>query len=227
MHLMRFLRLRSAKFAAPLRVAGFTVFLLTVAVPAFAEEEAKSPGFFGTLAYWIAGLISWIGQIIAQLIVALIESGVLPLVLYNDFANSPVVRAGWTITRDSVNIFFVIVLIVIAVGTIFGHERFQWQRQVPRLLLMAVVINFSKTIASLMIDASQIITLTFANALKDIAGGNFIELLGLSVAFQQNIEKAGIVPENVTPKGAFEYLGASLGTLFLLIFVLAVMLALV
>jgi len=86
---------------------------------------------------------------------------------------------GWAVIRDTVNMFFVIVLIVIAFGTILGHQRFKWQQQVPRLLITAIVINFSRTLCGLMIDFSQVIMLTFVNALKDIAGGNFVEMFGL------------------------------------------------
>jgi hypothetical protein len=96
------------------------------------------------------------------------------------------VDAGWAVVRDAVNMFFVIVLIAIAMGTIFGAKRFEWRQQVPRLLIMAVVINFSRTLCGLMIDFSQVIMLTFVNALKDIAGGNFVQMLGLRDILEAN-----------------------------------------
>jgi hypothetical protein len=49
----------------------------------------------------------------------------------------------------------------------------------PKLLIMAVLINFSKMICGFFIDFAQVIMLTFVNGFKDMAGGNFTVLLGI------------------------------------------------
>lgn len=132
------------------------------------------------LALLAAGIGLYIAAAIGQIVVALMTVIIIPLMQYNSFATSPVIGAGWAIIRDTVNMFFVIILIVIAMGTIFGAQRFNWQRQVTKLMLFAIVINFSRLICGLMIDVAQVIMMTFAYALKDIAGGNFVQLFGLS-----------------------------------------------
>ncbi|MEA3272558.1 MAG: hypothetical protein U9P90_02720, partial [Patescibacteria group bacterium] len=96
---------------------------------------------------------------------------------YNSFTDSPAVGMGWVIVRDIANMFFVVIFLVIAFGTILGVEQYHYKKTLPRLLLMAILINFSKTIAGLVIDFGQVIMLTFVNAFTQAAGGNFLEIL--------------------------------------------------
>ncbi len=98
---------------------------------------------------------------------------------YNNFVNAAAVVTGWPLVRDVVNMFFIVVLLVIAFGTIIGYKEFDYKKYVPRLLLMAVLINFSKTLVGLLIDFSQVIMLTFVNGFKDAAFGNFVKAFGL------------------------------------------------
>lgn len=164
----------------------------------------------------IAGIIA---SFLAELIAIVLEY-MIPVMLYNSFSTSPVVTAGWALVRDTVNMFFVIVLIVIAFGTIFGHSKFKWQQQVPKLLIFAVVINFSKTLAGIMIDFGQVIMLTFANALREIAAGNIIELFGLN---KVNSFGAGVQGK---PAADWDLVMASLAAVFILAWVLVIMILL-
>jgi len=168
-------------------VAGLLAIILVVGifgVFGVARAQEGDLGIVGRFFLFVAAVALGFAAMLGQLIVLLLDVIIIPLMQYNGFASSPVVNAGWAIIRDTVNMFFVIVLIVIAFATIFGGRVGQktvvWQQQVPRLMIFALVINFSKTLCGLMIDIGQVIMLTFANALKDIAGGNFIQLFGLN-----------------------------------------------
>ena len=82
--------------------------------------------------------------------------------------------------RDVANMFFVVVFLIIAFGTILGEglaQNYHYKKALPRLLIMAILINFSKTIAGLFIDFSQVIMMTFVNGFSQAAGGNFLEVL--------------------------------------------------
>ena len=126
--------------------------------------------------------------------------------------------------------FFVIILIGIAFGTIFGHSKFQWQQQVPKLLIFAILINFSKTICGLIIDFGQVIMLTFANAIRDIAAGNFIQLLGLGDILSISTKTAvlGDLTKDQSSQGpqAFDWLAAGVMAVFMMLIVTSTMLAL-
>lgn len=179
-------------------------------------------GFFADWAFTIAGILT-------QGIVLMIDI-LVPIMTYNSFVTNPVVTAGWAIVRDTVNMFFVIVLIIIAFGTIFGHQKFQWSQQVSKLLVFAIVINFSKTLAGIMIDFGQVIMLTFANALREIAAGNFIQLLGLNslYAVSQNTEA---IKSTVEAGGRtlemFDFLAAGVMSVILTMFVLGTLIMMV
>ena len=175
----------------------------------------------GLIASTFAGIADMIARLLGILIIAVLDITI-PIMQYQGFVSSPVVIAGWAIVRDVVNMFFVVVLIVIAMGTIFGSSKFTWRQQVPKLMLFAILINFSKTLCGLMIDFAQVIMLTFANALKDIAGGNFIQLLGLGkmmslspTSFEAN---EGI--------GSWELFAASAAAVIMMVWVLAIVIML-
>jgi len=113
------------------------------------------------------------------LVLILVMKGLLLIATYQNFIQSGAVIEGWVIMRDLANMFFVVILLVIAFATILHLEEYNYKKWLPKLILMAVLINFSKTICGLMIDVAQIIMLTFVNAFKDMAGGNLIDMLGI------------------------------------------------
>ncbi len=188
--------------------------LAIVIVPNFAHAGViqNTMNMIVTVEFWIANAIMKLAVVIIDIMV--------PVMTYNNFSNAQVVTSGWAIVRDVVNMFFVVVLIVIAFGTIFGNHRFQWQQQVPRLLIFAIVINFSKTLCGLMIDFGQVLMLTFANALRQIAAGNFVQLLGMGkmMSFGQNIGNGG---EGV---GSFDLFAAGLMAIFMAFIVVVTLL---
>ncbi len=92
---------------------------------------------------------------------------------YNNFVNAKPVQMGWPLIRDVCNMFFIVVLLLIAFSTIIGYKPFHFKDNLPKLLLYAVLINFSRTLIGLLIDFSQVVMLTFVVGFKDAAFGNF------------------------------------------------------
>jgi len=76
---------------------------------------------------------------------------------------------------------FILILLIIAFATILRQESYS-KKLLPKLLIMAVLINFSRTIFGLLIDFSQVIMLTFVNAFS-AGGGYFIKALELIFYF--------------------------------------------
>ncbi len=102
---------------------------------------------------------------------------------YNKFNLAPPVQIGWVIARDLANMFFIIVLLISAFMTIIGQAEdygFHYSKVIPKLLGAAILVNFSKTIIMLMIDASQVVTLTFISAFEGTIAGNLIQGLGIT-----------------------------------------------
>src|SRR3989344_6231209 len=71
------------------------------------------------------------------------------------------VTIGWTITRDIANIFFIFALLIIAIATILRLESYGAKQLLPKLIIVALLINFSLVIAFTVVDASNILALAF------------------------------------------------------------------
>ena len=214
-------------------VSSLFAFLIPVmtraAAPGASAAALGGLSVLDTIAGTLANIAYSIAGILTQGIVLMIDLMV-PIMTYNSFVTNKVVSAGWAIMRDTVNMFFVIVLIIIAFGTIFGHSKFQWSQQVPKLLTFAIVINFSKTLCGIMIDFGQVIMLTFANALREIAAGNFIQLLGLNQLYQvstniQALNDVGTAAGKTIDN--FDYLGGGIMSVLLTLWVLGTLIMLV
>ena len=77
-------------------------------------------------------------------------------ILEDDF-----VRSGWTTLRDFANLGFVLVIIVIAIATIIRYKEYGVQKLLPRLIAAAILINFSLTLAGIVIGVSNSATVIF------------------------------------------------------------------
>ncbi len=126
----------------------------------------------GGLASGIASVLGWI---LAKVMAVLVY-----IAQYNNFIHAAAVANGWVIARDISNMFFVIILLVIAFGTILRLENYSYKKWLPKLILMAILINFSKTICGLLIDVAQVVMLTFVNAFKDVMAGGLVDMLGIT-----------------------------------------------
>lgn len=125
----------------------------------------------------MATVLAWIFYYLAAglgLLLDLILEVLLRAAKYNGFLNQAAVTNGWIIVRDVCNNFFIVILLVIAVGTVLRVPRYQYKELLPKLLVMAVLINFSKMFAGIMIDFAQVVMLTFANPLAQTEGRNII-----------------------------------------------------
>ncbi len=71
------------------------------------------------------------------------------------------ITVGWEITRDVANIFFIFILLVIAIATILRLESYGAKQLLPKLIIIALLINFSLVIAFTVVDASNILALAF------------------------------------------------------------------
>lgn len=98
---------------------------------------------------------------------------------YNNFTREPGVVIGWTAVRDLSNMFFILILLVIAFATILNIKSYGYQQLLSRTIIIAILINFSKTIVGFAIDISQVIMLTFVRAVNDVITGGIAVALGI------------------------------------------------
>ena len=80
-----------------------------------------------------------------------------------NFGNSNAVLAGWNILRDFGNIALLFGFVWIGIATILNITNYTAKKALPRLLIFAVLINFSLLVASAVIDTSNAFSYAFYN----------------------------------------------------------------
>lgn len=181
MVLPSFLRKRSSSgaMAAVVCVVVFGVFLIGNTSHASITEFFFSCEADQCILNVIGVILQWLVYAVGSLLL-LCTNLFITIAQYTGFGDSTAVNVGWAIVRDLTNMFFVLLMLVVAFGTILGREEFSYRQMLPRLLAMAVLINFSKVIAGLFIDFSQVIMLTFVNGFAAVAGANIVSMLKLN-----------------------------------------------
>lgn len=139
---------------------------------------AQSNPWVRTALNLIAWLIMSIAQMCIQLTIFFLEFFI-DVASFHSFTEVKIVELGWSMVRDVANMFFVVVLLVIAFATILGIDSYEMKSLMPKFILMAILINFSKLIAGVILDAVHIFTVTFLNAISATAGGNLINMFSL------------------------------------------------
>ncbi len=174
---------RVAKFFKPKKFLALALMLLVIfVVPAhFALASDITDAVLSVIGSIIVALILALGQLILIVINVLVE-----VAQYNGFITMPAVVLGWGIVRDLSNMFFILILLIIAFATILHIRDYSIKQLLKRVIIFAILINFSKMICGVLIDFVQVIMLTFVNGFKGVGGNNFVFLLGMDKLFSMS-----------------------------------------
>lgn len=82
-----------------------------------------------------------------------------------------IVKTGWDVTRDFANMFFILFMVIIAFATILRFEEYGVKKLLPKVILIALLINFSYVICAVIIDFSNISANFFINGIERDLGG--------------------------------------------------------
>jgi len=171
-------------YASALSLVLVGVFLLIQTVWAGPET------FFLNIVGWLVmPIISFLGNVLLILIEILIG-----IFSFTEFIDTPVVQLGWVIVRDIANMAIVVALIIIAFATVFRIQRYAASQLLIKLIIAAILVNFSLLIAGLLIDFGQVIMMTFVNQFQSLAAGNLTvgfgieDMLKISTDFDLNID---------------------------------------
>jgi len=98
--------------------------------------------------------------------------------------NVPIIRADivatmWGFVRDFANLFFLLFFVIIGLATILKIESYKFQKTLPLLVIMALLVNFSLLLVGLIVDMGNIMTSLFIDGVKN-QGGTWNNLLGMS-----------------------------------------------
>ena len=214
---------------------ALTVMIVSAFFLAFGFFEADAQEFtdflqpqtyLNLIVLGLAYIVNIIGYAVGKLIVVILGMIVIPILGYNNFADSNIIDIGWPLVRDVVNMFVIIIVLIVAVKTILGQQSANWQQQLPRLFVAVVLVNFSRTITLLIVDISQVVMFTFINALRDIAAGNFVNMFQLEGFLGLSSTQVEQLFETNTGLEGFGYLATAYVSLVFLIAILGVLLLL-
>lgn len=175
----------------------------------------------------IALMIGWLFYILfivpIGLLLGVLLEFMIKLTEFNTFVNSQAVQIGWVLVRDVANLFFVVILLAIAFSTILQYESYNYKRLLPKLLLMALLINFSKMFAGMIIDFSNVVMNFFAQPFQGAGYGTFLKGLKLDELLKLN-QVAGAPQDVGEPSQLFPIIaGVIIVTIILSITLLVVL----
>jgi len=133
-----------------------------------------------------------------------------------------VVVYGWQLCRDLANMFLVAILVIIAFATILRIETYGMKNLLPKLIVIALLINFSLVIGGLIIDASHVFMFTFSKNLTSKGEGYLTDYIlkqaKVGGLFSKNIEDTyKLNDEDADNKRVIATAGKFFSLLFLII----------
>jgi hypothetical protein len=91
-----------------------------------------------------------------------------------------IAKIGWDVARDVANIFFILFMVIIAFATILRLERYGIKELLPKVIIIALLINFSMVLCYVIIDFSNITAYFFIfDAKNAIPGEGEVSLAGI------------------------------------------------
>ena len=99
-----------------------------------------------------------------------------------DFSPS-FIMTGWTIFRDIANLGFVLGIIIIAIATILRYKNYTAKQILWKLIVAALVVNFSLVIAGAFITVSNSVSQYLLDAMGSGGGGGAIAQIGDSFGY--------------------------------------------
>jgi len=147
-------------------------------------------------------------------------NGAVSFALGGEFLKSDMVSIGWTITRNVANLFFIFILLYIAIATILQISSYGMKSLLAKLIIIALLVNFSLVITKIIIDASNILAMEFYNKMTVQGGAVTQALFGQNARDISAVFVAGFNPQQLFGKEGFEKWkentsGSSLAMLFL------------
>ncbi|MFA6027687.1 MAG: hypothetical protein WC752_02065 [Patescibacteria group bacterium] len=182
----------------------YAVFTL-IGVASFSPIVTQAQTLTGAGA-WILRILLWVFYLIFVAIMGKIATLAMRMLVwittFSGFTTGEAVTAAWTVVRDFCNLGFVVILLVIAFGTILKLESYSYKKLLPKMIVAAVLINFSKLICGVIVDASQIVMLTFVNAFKDAATQGLYHVFRLGDLVSMGFTMRSVGAANETGSGA-------------------------
>ncbi|MEK7076008.1 MAG: hypothetical protein AAB948_04420, partial [Patescibacteria group bacterium] len=130
-------------------------------------EETAIGGITSAAVYLAALAIAFLaGKIVSALYVLI--AGLIDIALQANalLLSSPIVLSGWQIVLSFANLGFVLAIIIIAFATIFRIQNYAMKQVLWKLIVAALLVNFSLVIAGAFINIADNVTSSFNNKIQ-------------------------------------------------------------
>lgn len=164
-------------FVFPLKHANAFWSAIFAAVPMFGFSAiiGLAVQLLGILSNFVLGGILWVAGIFFEMALTLSTK------------QADIVEYGWGVSLQLANMFFIIILLAIAIGTILDLPTINLKKSIPKFLMVSILINFSMVIGGIILDASNVFALFFNDT---ISGGGLKISEALMGAMGLNIVKS-------------------------------------
>lgn len=207
-------------------IVAVVVVMSTIMIPAgFARAEegdffgigAAIYGLFEKAVLGVSVVMLTLGALVLGLAGLLLDA-VMNYTVVEMAANingnlAPVIRASWTAFRDIANMVFIFILLYISIGTILGLGGIDMKRTLTRVIIVALLLNFSLFFTKIVVDGSNIVSTVFYNeiieqnppnagTLSGGVSGAFMQKFGLTSLWDPaNASRVitGVDPDSTTP----------------------------
>ena len=97
-----------------------------------------------------------------------------------------IIKDGWVLSRDVANLFFIFILLYISIATILQLSGYGIKDLLVKVVIIALLVNFSLVITNFIVDASNVLAVEFYNKLDSITDSDGSPV-GLSAAVVSGI----------------------------------------
>ncbi len=136
----------------------------------------------------IIGIPVFIATAVISFILLLFNNAITALITV-PVTQAPVVMDMWVFVRDFANVFFILAFVVIGLATILKIESYKFQKTLPLLIIMALLMNFSLILVGFIVDIGNILTSLFLEGVQG-RGGAWDEFLSYGVSYLTGIGSA-------------------------------------
>ncbi|MBI1975001.1 MAG: hypothetical protein HYS57_01420 [Parcubacteria group bacterium] len=143
------------------------------------------------------------------------------------------VHTGWKLVRDFTNMGFVLGIVVIAISTILRFDSYGMKRLLWKLIMAAILVNFSLFIMGIILDPANLVMHFFVDEIKKLAGeGKPVSWVitsgaaGIANAEEMAKQFSEASSENATGSKMFRALVMAFFTILFLLILLIVLVAL-
>ncbi len=140
---------------------------------------------FFTILVGIIGIFVFLATAIISFILLLFDNAITALIAV-PVIQAPVVMDMWVFVRDFANVFFILAFVVIGLATILKIESYKFQKTLPLLIIMALLMNFSLILVGFIVDIGNILTSLFLEGVQG-RGNDWSVFLSFGSAFLTGI----------------------------------------